>query len=110
MLEIFNALIACLITTITLYIAGTIIFGKSKNTTLKNILAILVCATLITIIFINMNGILKTISMYAVITLVLKYIFNINFSKATLFSVIYNNTTNTRFTNFIFYNEAIKYT
>ena len=89
MLEIFNALIACLITTITLYIAGTIIFGKSKNTTLKNILAILVCTTLITIIFINMNGILKTISMYAVITLVLKYIFNINFSKATLFSVIY---------------------
>ena len=43
MLEIFNALIACLITTITLYIAGTIIFGKSKNTTLKNILVILVC-------------------------------------------------------------------
>lgn len=89
MLETFNALIACLITTITLYIAGTIIFGKSKNTTLRNILAILVCTTLITIIFINMNGILKTFSMYAVITLVLKYIFNINFSKATLFSVIY---------------------
>lgn len=53
MLEIFNALIACLITTITLYIAGTIIFGKSKNTTLKNILAILVCTTLITIINIH---------------------------------------------------------
>lgn len=88
MLEIFNALIACLITTITLYIAGTIIFGKSKNTTLKNILAILVCTTLITIIFINMNGILKTISMYAVITLVLKYIFNINFSKAILFLIM----------------------
>lgn len=88
MLEIFNALIACLITTITLYIAGTIIFGKSKNTTLKNVLAILVCTTLITIIFINMNGILKTISMYAVITLVLKYIFNINFSKAILFLIM----------------------
>ena len=88
MLEIFNALIACLITTITLYIAGTIIFGKSKNTTLKNILAILVCTTLITIIFINTNGILKTISMYAVITLVLKYIFNINFSKAILFLIM----------------------
>ena len=41
MLEIFNALIACLITTITLYIAGTIIFGKSKNTTLKNIVEVL---------------------------------------------------------------------
>ena len=88
MLEIFNALIACLITTITLYIAGTIIFGKSKNTTLRNILAILVCTTLITIIFINMNGILKTILMYAVITLVLKYIFNINFSKAILFLIM----------------------
>ena len=82
MLEIFNALIACLITTITLYIAGTIIFGKSKNTTLKNILAILVCTTLITIIFINTNEILKTILMCTIFTMVFKIIFNSNIANA----------------------------
>lgn len=89
MLEIFNALIACLITTITLYIAGTIIFGKSKNTTLKNILAILVCTTLITIIFINTNGILKTILMCTIFTMVFKIIFKSNISKSVLMSIIY---------------------
>lgn len=89
MLEIFNALIACLITTITLYIAGTIIFGKSKNTTLKNILAILVCTTLITIIFINMNEILKTILMCTIFTMVFKIIFKSNISKSVLMSIIY---------------------
>lgn len=89
MLETFNALIACLITTITLYIAGTIIFGKSKNTTLRNILAILVCTTLITIIFINMNGILKTILMCTIFTMVFKIIFKSNISKSVLMSIIY---------------------
>lgn len=89
MLEIFNALIACLITTITLYIAGTIIFGKSKNTTLKNILAILVCTTLITIIFINTNEILKTILMCTIFTMVFKIIFKSNISKSVLMSIIY---------------------
>lgn len=89
MLETFNALIACLITTITLYIAGTIIFGKSKNTTLKNILAILVCTTLITIIFINMNEILKTILMCTIFTMVFKIIFKSNISKSVLMSIIY---------------------
>lgn len=89
MLEIFNALIACLITTITLYIAGTIIFGKSKNTTLKNILAILVYTTLITIIFINMNEILKTILMCTIFTMVFKIIFKSNISKSVLMSIIY---------------------
>lgn len=89
MLEIFNALIACLITTITLYIAGTIIFGKSKNITLKNILAILVCTTLITIIFINMNEILKTILMCTIFTMVFKIIFKSNISKSVLMSIIY---------------------
>lgn len=89
MLEIFNALIACLITTITLYIAGTIIFGKSKNTTLKNILVILVCTTLITIIFINMNEILKTILMCTIFTMVFKIIFKSNISKSVLMSIIY---------------------
>lgn len=89
MLEIFNALIACLITTITLYIAGTIIFGKSKNTTLKNILAILVCTTLITIIFINTNKILKTILMCTIFTMVFKIIFKSNISKSVLMSIIY---------------------
>lgn len=89
MLEIFNALIACLITTITLYIAGTIIFGKSKNTTLKNILAILVCTTLITIIFINTNEILKTILMCTIFTIVFKIIFKSNISKSVLMSIIY---------------------
>lgn len=89
MLEIFNALIACLITTITLYIAGTIIFGKSKNTTLRNILAILVCTTLITIIFINMNEILKTILMCTIFTMVFKIIFKSNISKSVLMSIIY---------------------
>lgn len=89
MLETFNALIACLITTITLYIAGTIIFGKSKNTTLRNILAILVCTTLITIIFINMNEILKTILMCTIFTMVFKIIFKSNISKSVLMSIIY---------------------
>lgn len=89
MLEIFNALIACLITTITLYIAGTIIFGKSKNTTLKNILAILVCTTLITIIFINTNEILKTILMCTIFTMVFKIILKSNISKSVLMSIIY---------------------
>ncbi len=89
MLETFNALIACLITTITLYVAGTIIFGKSKNTTLKNILAILVCTTLITIIFINMNEILKTILMCTIFTMVFKIIFKSNISKSVLMSIIY---------------------
>lgn len=89
MLEIFNALIACLITTITLYIAGTIIFGKSKNTALKNILAILVCTTLITIIFINTNEILKTILMCTIFTMVFKIIFKSNISKSVLMSIIY---------------------
>lgn len=89
MLEIFNALIACLITTITLYITGTIIFGKSKNTTLKNILAILVCTTLITIIFINTNEILKTILMCTIFTMVFKIIFKSNISKSVLMSIIY---------------------
>lgn len=89
MLEIFNALIACLITTITLYIASTIIFGKSKNTTLKNILAILVCTTLITIIFINTNEILKTILMCTIFTMVFKIIFKSNISKSVLMSIIY---------------------
>lgn len=89
MLETFNALIACLITTITLYIAGTIIFGKSKNTTLKNILAILVCTTLITIIFINTNEILKTILMCTIFTMVFKIIFKSNISKSVLMSIIY---------------------
>lgn len=89
MLETFNALIACLITTITLYVAGTIIFGKSKNTTLKNILAILVCITLITIIFINMNEILKTILMCTIFTMVFKIIFKSNISKSVLMSIIY---------------------
>lgn len=89
MLETFNALIACLITTITLYVTGTIIFGKSKNTTLKNILAILVCTTLITIIFINMNEILKTILMCTIFTMVFKIIFKSNISKSVLMSIIY---------------------
>ena len=89
MLETFNALIACLITTITLYVAGTIIFGKSKNTTLKNILAILVCTTLITIIFINMNEILKTILMCTIFTMVINIIFKSNISKSVLMSIIY---------------------
>lgn len=89
MLETFNALIAYLITTITLYVAGTIIFGKSKNTTLKNILAILVCTTLITIIFINMNEILKTILMCTIFTMVFKIIFKSNISKSVLMSIIY---------------------
>lgn len=89
MLETFNALIACLITTITLYVAGTIIFGKSKNTTLKNILAILLCTTLIIIIFINMNEILKTILMCTIFTMVFKIIFKSNISKSVLMSIIY---------------------
>lgn len=89
MLEIFNALIACLITTITLYIAGTIIFGKSKNTTLKNIIILIISATIHTITFLYLSGMVKTIAIYILFILTFKYIFNIKFSKATLFSVIY---------------------
>lgn len=88
MLEIFNALVACLITTITLYIAGTIIFGKSKNSHLKDAISILVCTALITIIFINLNGIIKTALMYTIITLVLIYIFKISLSKSILFLIM----------------------
>lgn len=89
MLEIFNALIACLITTITLYIAGAIIFGKSKNTTLKNIIILIISATIHTIMFLYLSGMVKTIAIYILFILTFKYIFNIKFSKATLFSVIY---------------------
>lgn len=89
MLEIFNALVACLITTITLYIAGTIIFGKSKNTLLKNIIILAISAIVHTIMFLYLDGVAKTIAIYTLFILTFKYIFNIKFSKATLFSVIY---------------------
>ena len=89
MIEIFNALVACLITTITLYIAGAIIFGKSKNTTLKNIIILIISATIHTIMFLYLSGMVKTIAIYILFILTFKYIFNIKFSKATLFSVIY---------------------
>lgn len=89
MLEIFNALVACLITTITLYIAGTIIFGKSKNTLLKNIIILAISAIAHTIMFLYLDGVAKTIAIYTLFILTFKYIFNIKFSKATLFSVIY---------------------
>ena len=89
MLEIFNALVACLITTITLYIAGTIIFGKSKNALLKNIIILAISAIVHTIMFLYLDGVAKTIAIYTLFILTFKYIFNIKFSKATLFSVIY---------------------
>lgn len=92
MLEIFNALIACLITTITLYIAGTIIFGKSKNTTLKNIIILIILiisATIHTITFLYLSGMVKTLFLCLLLTITFKYIFNINISKSIMFSIIY---------------------
>ena len=89
MLEIFNALIACLITTITLYIAGTIIFGKSKNTTLKNIIILIISATIHTITFLYLSGMVKTLFLCLLLTITFKYIFNINISKSIMFSIIY---------------------
>lgn len=89
MLEIFNALIACLITTITLYIAGTIIFGKSKNTTLKNIIILIISATIHTIMFLYLSGVVKTLFLCLLLTITFKYIFNINISKSIMFSIIY---------------------
>lgn len=89
MLEIFNALVACLITTITLYIAGTIIFGKSKNTYLKDALSILVCTVLITIIFINLNGIIKTALMCIIFALSFRFVFKQNISISIFMSIIY---------------------
>lgn len=89
MLEIFNALIACLITTITLYIAGTIIFGKSKNTTLRNIIILIISATIHTITFLYLSGMVKTLFLCLLLTITFKYIFNINISKSIMFSIIY---------------------
>lgn len=89
MLEIFNALIACLITTITLYIAGTIIFGKSKNTILKNIIILIISATIHTITFLYLSGMVKTLFLCLLLTITFKYIFNINISKSIMFSIIY---------------------
>ncbi len=89
MLETFNALIACLITTITLYIAGTIIFGKSKNTTLKNIIILIISATIHTITFLYLSGMVKTLFLCLLLTITFKYIFNINISKSIMFSIIY---------------------
>ena len=89
MLEIFNALIACLITTITLYIAGAIIFGKSKNTTLKNIIILIISATIHTITFLYLSGMVKTLFLCLLLTITFKYIFNINISKSIMFSIIY---------------------
>lgn len=89
MLETFNALIACLITTITLYIAGTIIFGKSKNTTLKNIIILIISTTIHTIMFLYLSGVVKTLFLCLLLTITFKYIFNINISKSIMFSIIY---------------------
>lgn len=89
MLEIFNALIACLITTITLYIAGTIIFGKSKNALLKNIIILAISATIHTITFLYLSGMVKTLFLCLLLTITFKYIFNINISKSIMFSIIY---------------------
>ena len=89
MLETFNALIACLITTITLYIAGTIIFGKSKNTTLRNIIILIISATIHTITFLYLSGMVKTLFLCLLLTITFKYIFNINISKSIMFSIIY---------------------
>ena len=89
MLEIFNALIACIITTITLYIAGTIIFGKSKNALLKNIIILAISATIHTITFLYLSGMVKTLFLCLLLTITFKYIFNINISKSIMFSIIY---------------------
>ncbi len=89
MLEIFNALVACLITTITLYIAGTIIFGKSTNTVLKNIIILAISAIVHTIMFLYLNGVSKTIVLCLLLIITFKYIFNIKISKSIMFSIVY---------------------
>lgn len=89
MLEIFNALVACLITTITLYIAGTIIFGKSKNTYLKNIIILAISTIVHTIMFLYLSGVAKTIVLCLLLVITIKYIFNIRVSKSIMFSIVY---------------------
>lgn len=90
MSEIVNATIACLITTITLYIAGIIVFNNNKrNSLLKDLVSIVLCTLLITIIFINFDGMVKTILMCITFTFVLKNICNTSTSKALLMSIAY---------------------
>lgn len=90
MSEIVNATIACLITTITVFVSGLIIFNKEKRKPLIKNIAILLISTIIhTIVFIYLLGIVKTMILLLLIILIIKCTFDVDISKTILFAVLY---------------------
>lgn len=90
MSEIVNATIACLITIVTVFVSGCIVFNNEKRKQLIKNTAILLISTIIhTIVFIYLSGIIKTMILLLLIILIIKCAFGVDISKATLFAVLY---------------------
>ena len=90
MLEIINDFISCTIFTLSVYIYGIILFGNNKNIkAINKIILFIVLCVIHTVVFIFLNGEIKTILLCLIYTILLKLCFNSTFLKALLLSIIY---------------------
>lgn len=75
---------------VSLYIYGKIIFkDKNKNPKHKQVILFLIMSLIHTIVFVCLDGIVKTIIISIIYTITLKILFNINIVKAIFASIIF---------------------
>lgn len=93
MSEIINGLLSSATFAISVYCFGIIILKDKKakkNNLLYDIAIILISIFLYTFIFLSFNGTMKTILLCISLILIFKLIFNVNYEKALISSIIYS--------------------
>ena len=90
MLQIISAYICLLVTAIGLYLFARIVLNEKPKTSKKNlILSIITVSIINTVIFLNLNGTIKTILMWFINIFFCKYLFSLQLKKSIFLTFIY---------------------